>query len=254
MNDTPSPVDHLSARRLSPYQARDAARRLCAGLRKALAIRAEDDPTDRCDPRTDDGLMLLSIWCEECVPFGQFTLGRIRSDAARVASEHASTLSGSDTIIAAARALHDIVQLVMTGAESFVDSALTHIAPLLACWPCHDQCEAVSHAMGIDGTCADCSGLDTAFGGPLVRAARAASPTPRPTTQWPTVGIHGPGLWGSKDHLHWTHAPDGSLTLSSAPGGFKVGWTVESPEAARVTMRTNAEIFLREYLRHWNAP
>lgn len=233
---------------LHETSARDAVRRLCGGLRKALELCAAADPPEVCDERTDADLTLLAMWADGCAHFGAFALNRLRLRAKHTVAEHAPLRGDSDVLVASARVLLNIIRVAERRDPDAIDFALRYMDPLVPCGAPHSACEAVARAMGVEGTCEDSSGLEAAFGGPVLRACE------RPPVRlhaWPEVGITGPGLWGSKDHLRWEFAPGGSLVVGTAPGGFKVGWTVASPGEAREVMRKNAELYLREFLKGW---
>ena len=226
--------------------ARDAVRRLCGGLRKALELCAAADPADVCDPRTDADLTLLAMWADRCAELGPFALNRLRQRANRTVADHASR-RGDSALVASARVLLNIVRVAQRNPDA-IDFALCHMDPLVPCGAPHGACEAVARAMGVEGTCEDSSGFEAAFGGPVLRACERP---PERLRAWPEVGITGPGLWGSKDHLRWEFAPGGSLVVGTAPGSFKVGWTVEFPDESRELMRKQVRLYLSEFLKGW---
>lgn len=74
--------------------------------------------------------------------------------------------------------------------------------------------------------------------------SRLGYDTPRepfaPAT-WPTVGITGPGKWGSTDGLVWTRVEG---TLRVEPEGFTSGYLVRTAADARRVMRETAQSVL----------
>lgn len=213
--------------KMSEAQAREAVRRLCGGLRKALEMRAARG-AEAIDPRTEADLALLSMWADASARLTLRQLDDLGERAYAVSAER----EGDAKV--AAEVLWSASHVARFLSAEEVECALRSLTALVpGCGRDVAACAPVARAMDLGGDCDGCADLAHAFAGPLLRASAVPQ---RRKGEWPDVGITCRGSWGSRDCLRWERV-DGPLVVGGT-SGFVAGFIVETPAEAREAMVT----------------
>jgi len=224
----------VNDQKLGTAHAREVVRRLCAGLRDALACSCEAGG-EAPDPRTEEDMTLLAMWADHAA---RLTVRQIADMGERCVVEH-HRLDG--VRLAAADALWSIVHVAVHLDPQDVGHAVGLLAALVPCEETgsaildHLGCALVLSAMGFGEKMCGCPLRDESL---VARLLAVASNPRKRDAEWPKVGITGPGAWGSRDSLRWEFVEGGSVTVSR--GGFVSGCIASTPADAREAMLDTA--------------